>query len=89
MAKKTITFEIDDEIAAHFDALVADWKKDPVWLARALFTEELLGNSMGRPGVGFGRRRYYRDATVYFTPDEREARSAERERMLAEKGLHD
>ena len=79
MAKRTITFEIDDEIAGHLDWLAQDWKKDPIWLARALFEEELKANVSGNRGIRRSRRYMYRDATVYFTPEESEARAAERE----------
>jgi hypothetical protein len=79
MAKRLIQFEIDDEIASHFDWLVEDWKKDPVWLARAFFEEEVKSHVAGSRGVPLLRRFMYRDASPYFTPEECEARSAERE----------
>jgi hypothetical protein len=76
---RQITFEIDDEIAEHFDALVADWKKDPVLLAKAFFEEEVLANTSGSRGVPVLRRYWYRDASVYFTKEELDLREVERE----------
>jgi hypothetical protein len=80
MTKRVISFEIDDEIAGHFDALSADWKKDPVWLARAFFTEEVMANISGSRGVPHSRRYWYRDMSVYFTTQELDEREAEIER---------
>ncbi len=77
MTKRTITFEIGDEIAGHFDSLVSDWNKDPVWLARALFEEEVMASVSGSRGVPFSRRYLYRNSDVYFTADELAARSKE------------
>jgi hypothetical protein len=76
---RKITFEIDDEIAEHFDVLVADWKKDPVLLAKAFFEEEVLANTSGSRGVPVLRRYWYRDASVYFTKEELDLREVERE----------
>jgi hypothetical protein len=73
MTKRTITFEIDEEIAGHFDSLVSGWNKDPVWLARAFFEEEVMANVSGSRGVPVSRRYLYRDPDVYFTAEEREA----------------
>jgi hypothetical protein len=81
MSKRVIAFEIDEEIAGHFDWLVQDWKKDPVWLARAFFEEEVKSHVAGWRGIPLLRRYMYRDATPYFTAEELEARSAERERQ--------
>ena len=76
---RQIIFEISDEIAGHFDALVTDWGKDSVWLARALFEEEVMANTSGSRGVPIMRRYWYRDASVYFTEKELELRAIERE----------
>ena len=80
MTKRVISFEIDEEIAGHFGALVADWKKDPVWLALRFFEEEVLANTSGRRGVPIRRRYWYRDPSVYFTMEELKEREVERER---------
>ena len=84
MTNRVIAFEIDDEIAGHFDALVKNWDKDPVWLARAFFEEEVKALTSGTRGVPRLRRYMYHDATPYFTAGELEQRSAERERQLAD-----
>ncbi len=80
MAGRVITFEIDEELAGHFDALVEDWRKEPVWLARRFFEEEVLANTSGGRGVPLRRRYLYRDSSVYFTREELDARDAEREK---------
>jgi hypothetical protein len=77
MTKRTITFEIDEKIAGHFDSLVLDWNKDPVWLARAFFEEEVMANVSGSRGIPMSRRYLYRDPDVYFTAEELAARSKE------------
>jgi hypothetical protein len=79
MTRRVISFEIDEEIAGHFDALVADWKKDPVSLARGFFEEEVLANTSGRRGVPVLRRYLYRDSSISFTREEFEALETERE----------
>jgi hypothetical protein len=76
---RQITFEVDDEVAEHFDALVTDWKKDPVLLAKAFFEEEVLANTSGSRGVPILRRYWYRDASVYFIKEELDLREVERE----------
>ena len=82
MTNRVIAFEIDDEIAGHFDALVKNWDKDPVWLARAFFEEEVKALTSGTRGVPRLRRYLYHDATPYSTAAELEQRSVERERQL-------
>lgn len=77
---RQITFEIDDEIAGHFDAIVNGWKKHPTWLARKFFEEEVLANTSGSRGVPMLRRYLYRDSNVYFTQTELVEREAEMKR---------
>jgi hypothetical protein len=80
MSKRQIAFEIDNEIADHLDWLAKEWKKDPLWLARAFFEEELKSNVAGSRGVPLLRRYMYRDPQIYFTAEELAEREAERER---------
>ena len=80
MMGRVVSFEIDEELAGHFDALVTDWKKDPVWLARRFFEEEVLANTSGQRGVPISRRYWYRDPNIYFNAEELKEREAERER---------
>ena len=80
MTKRVISFEVDEEVAGHFNALVEDWKKDPVWLARRFFEEEVLANTSGRRGVPILRRYWHRDPNIYFTAEELKEREAESER---------
>jgi hypothetical protein len=75
MTKRTITFEIDDEIEGHLLALAEDWEKDPVALAKALFVEELMGQTSGSRGVPHSRRYWYRNSDAYFTTEEKSVRT--------------
>ncbi len=67
MAKRTISFEIDDEIAGHFDWLANEWDKDPVWLARAFFEEDVKAFVAGSRGVPLLRRYHQRDSSPFFS----------------------
>jgi hypothetical protein len=83
MPSRTISFEIDEELEGHLLALADDWDKDPIQLAKALFTEELMGQTSGGRGVPHSRRYLYRDDDVYFTPEEKEARERKMEAYWA------
>lgn len=87
---RSIQFEIDDEIEGHLNALSEDWEKDPVMLAKALFKEELMGQTSGARGVPHSRRYWYRNADVYFTQEEKERREKMKEAFRASlEGLAD
>jgi hypothetical protein len=79
---RQITFEIDEEIWGHFDSLVVNWNKDPEWLARRLFEEEVLAAVAGSRGVPLLRKYLYRDQDVYFSPEELILRQHEIDRNL-------
>jgi hypothetical protein len=76
---RTMHFTIDDKTEKLLLALASSWKKDPDELAKALFVEELTANMAGSHGIPFLRRYIYRDANVYFTKEEIEAREREME----------
>ena len=79
MAKRIISFEIDEEAEGHLLALAKDWEKEPIDLAKAFFIEELKANTAGSRGIPLLRRYLYRDADVYFTPEELAERSRKNE----------
>jgi hypothetical protein len=71
---RLISFIINEETEKLLLELAADWKKDPIELAKALFIEELTANLAGSQGIPNSRRYLYRDANVYFTKEELEER---------------
>ncbi len=73
---RLIQFEIDDEVEGHLFALAEAWRKDPIELAKALFVEELMGQTSGNRGVPHSRRYWYRNSDVYFSTEEKEAMEA-------------
>jgi hypothetical protein len=83
MSGRTISFEIDEELEGHLLALAGAWDKDPIQLAKALFTEELMGQTSGSCGTPHLRRYLYRDDDVCFTPKEKEARERKMEAYWA------